>query len=300
MTDSIIIEYITDRDGYRACQRLETEVWGHEVEVVPMYLFQNMVSMGGVVVGARDPQSGELVGCGFGFIARAEGERVTWMEDNPYFIYSEMLGVLPEYRNHKLGYRMKLLQREFALDKRYGLISWTFDPLLSRNANLNLNRLGGIARTYKNDYYGEMGGINAGLPTDRFECEWWVSSEHVDARLNHKHLRRTYEEWESAMAYVVEASYDIPDGFPVPVDPDDVEMTRHTVLVEIPPDFDAIKAADMDLALYWRLSFRKIARRLLDSGYIAADFVSNKIDGQRRSFYIFQRDFDMLKMMSPK
>lgn len=297
--NSVKIEFITDIPGYRECQQLEREVWGHGMETVPYYIFHNMVNMGGVVVGARDTQSGALVGTGFGFIARADEERATWMK-NPYYIYSEMLGVLPEYRNKNLAVRLKMAQRDFALERDYSLICWTFDPLLSRNANLNMNKLGGICRQYKVDYYGPMEGINKGLPSDRFIVEWWIDSPYVEGRIEHKHLRRSYEEWVEAFARVHEATYDREDALPTPVSASDLTADRATILVEIPPDLDQIKAADMELALAWRMTFREIAQKLLAQGYIVADFVTEGRGTERRSFYIWQRDFDMLKMISPQ
>ncbi len=296
--NSVTIEYITDIPGYRECQQIEREVWGQDMETVPYYVFHNMVNMGGVVVGARDTQSGAMVGCGFGFIARADQERATWMK-NPYYIYSEMLGVLPEYRNNNIAVRMKLAQRDFALKHDHSLISWTYDPLLSRNANLNINKLGCICRTYKVNYYGEMAGINAGLPSDRWLAEWWIDSPYVEGRLEHKHLRRSYDEWLEAFARVMAANWEREDSLPTPPSVDNLKTDRAIILTEIPPDIDALKAKDMELALAWRLNFRKLALTLLDEGYIVADFVSERQGEQRRSFYIWQRNFDMLKMISP-
>lgn len=297
--NSVTIEYITDIPGYRECQELEREVWGTGMETVPYYVFHNMVNMGGVVVGARDTQSGALVGTGFGFIARADEERATWMK-NPFYIYSEMLGVLPEYRNKNLAARLKLKQREFALEHGYSLISWTYDPLLSRNANLNINKLGCICRKYHVNYYGEMEGINKGLPSDRWVAEWWIDSPYVEGRLEHKHLRRSYDEWVEAFAHVLEAGNERDDGLPTPPESDALSTDRATILVEIPPDLDMLKEHDVELALAWRLSFRDIALKLLAEGYIVADFVSDGRGTDRRSFYIWQRDFDMLKMISPQ
>jgi predicted GNAT superfamily acetyltransferase len=92
-----------------------------------------------------------------------------------------MLAVLPEYRNHGLGRRMKLAQREAALARGIARMEWTFDPLQIPNAHLNIARLGAIVRRYEADFYGPSSSpLQGGLPTDRLVAEWWLSSPHVE------------------------------------------------------------------------------------------------------------------------
>ena len=89
-----------------------------------------------------------------------------------------MTGVLAAYRDRGVGRQLKLHQREEALGRGIRLIEWTFDPLEARNAYINLNRLGCIARRYDRDHYGAMEDeLNRGLPSDRFEAEWWLRRE---------------------------------------------------------------------------------------------------------------------------
>src|SRR3970282_1162763 len=112
---------------------------------------------------------------------------------------SHMLAVLPEYRDQKIGYRLKLAQREAVHEQAVRLITWTYDPLESRNANLNINRLGGIVRTYKRNHYGEMqDGLNAGLPSDRLLVEWWITSNRVKQRLSSERKQLALESYMAA------------------------------------------------------------------------------------------------------
>jgi predicted GNAT superfamily acetyltransferase len=91
-----------------------------------------------------------------------------------------MLAVRDSFRNHGLGRRLKLAQRDDALAQGYELLEWTFDPLEIKNAHLNLVRLGAIARRYSVNHYGYSSSpLQGGLPTDRLVAEWWLKSKRV-------------------------------------------------------------------------------------------------------------------------
>src|SRR5690606_18217859 len=96
------------------------------------------------------------------------------------YLCSHMLALLPEYRHSGLGSALKWRQAEMAREIGYDWIQWTFDPLESRNAYLNIRKLGGMVSTYWENCYGEMkDSLNAGLPTDRFRLDWWINSPRV-------------------------------------------------------------------------------------------------------------------------
>jgi predicted GNAT superfamily acetyltransferase len=95
-----------------------------------------------------------------------------------------MLAVRMKYRNTGVGRRIKLFQREDALEGGFELIEWTFDPLEIKNAYLNLERLGAIARRYNINQYGaSYSPLHGGLPTDRLVAEWWLRSKRVEKLL---------------------------------------------------------------------------------------------------------------------
>jgi predicted GNAT superfamily acetyltransferase len=102
------------------------------------------------------------------------------MRNGHPFIYSHMLAVRQQYRNGGLGRRMKLFQREDALARGFELMEWTFDPLEIKNAYLNIEKLGAIARRYNVNQYGITSSpLQGGLPTDRLVAEWWMKSKRV-------------------------------------------------------------------------------------------------------------------------
>jgi predicted GNAT superfamily acetyltransferase len=105
--------------------------------------------------------------------------------DGKPYLHSHMLGVREDYRNTGVGRRLKLFQREDALARGFDLIEWTFDPLEIKNAWLNIEKLGAIARRYNLNQYGiSSSPLQGGLPTDRLVAEWWLRSERVESLLN--------------------------------------------------------------------------------------------------------------------
>jgi len=98
-----------------------------------------------------------------------------------------MLAVREQYRNSGLGRRLKLFQRKDALARGFELIEWTFDPLEIKNAYLNVEKLGAIARRYNVNQYGITSSpLQGGLPTDRLVAEWWLKSRRVQALLENE------------------------------------------------------------------------------------------------------------------
>ncbi len=153
-----------------ACVELQKEVWGFsDAELVPMRLFVVAQKIGGQVLGAFD--GNELVG----FALAIPGVRA-----GHAFLHSHMLAVRLGYRNSGVGRRIKLFQRDDALAHGFELIEWTFDPLEIKNAYLNLERLGALARRYNINQYGRSASpLHGGLPTDRLVAEWWLKSRRV-------------------------------------------------------------------------------------------------------------------------
>lgn len=101
-----------------------------------------------------------------------------------YHHHSNFMGFVPELRSRGVGMEAKRVHAVIARGLGVGLVTWTFDPCQSLNANLNFRKLGAICRTYLPDLYGAMGGeFDSGLPTDRFLVEWRIDSSRVKARL---------------------------------------------------------------------------------------------------------------------
>jgi predicted GNAT superfamily acetyltransferase len=161
---------LTALADFERCVELQIAVWGYsESDLIPKRVFIVAESIGGQVIGALVGE--DLVG----FAMSLPGYR-----DGTAYLHSHMLAVLPEYRNGGLGRRLKLAQRADALARGIDRMEWTFDPLEIKNAHLNIQRLGAIARRYKRDFYGpSTSPLQGGLPTDRLVAEWWIASSRV-------------------------------------------------------------------------------------------------------------------------
>jgi predicted GNAT superfamily acetyltransferase len=161
-------------DEMRAAFALQKEVWNFsDAELVPVRIFVLANKIGGHVIGAFDQN--ELVA----FAIAIPGNR-----NGHSYLHSHMLAVRQRYRNSGLGRRMKLYQREEALARGFELMEWTFDPLEIKNAYLNIEKLGAIARRYNINQYGITSSpLQGGLPTDRLVAEWWMKSRRVEAVL---------------------------------------------------------------------------------------------------------------------
>ncbi len=153
-----------------ACVALQRAVWGYaDGDVLPRRMFVLANHLGGQVFGAR--VAGELAG----FAMALPGVR-----DGAAYLHSHMLAVLPPYRDLGLGRRLKLLQREDALQRGIDLMEWTFDPMQAKNAYFNLQRLGAVSCRYEPNFYGDLPStLQPGLATDRLVARWWLRSERV-------------------------------------------------------------------------------------------------------------------------
>ena len=162
----------------QACFALQKEVWKFsDAELIPVRIFVVASKIGGQVIGAfaDTDDKKELIG----FALAIPGVR-----NGRSYLHSQMLAVRQQYRNGGLGRRMKLYQREDALARGFELMEWTFDPLEIKNAYLNIEKLGAIARRYSADQYGLTSSpLQGGLPSDRLVAEWWMKSKRVEAVL---------------------------------------------------------------------------------------------------------------------
>jgi predicted GNAT superfamily acetyltransferase len=162
----------------QACFALQKEVWKFaDADLIPVRMFVVAAKIGGQVIGAfvQRNDANELIG----FALAIPG-----MRNGHSYLHSQMLAVREQYRNGGLGRRMKLHQREDALARGFELMEWTFDPLEIKNAYLNIEKLGAIARRYNVNQYGITSSpLQGGLPTDRLVAEWWMKSKRVEAVL---------------------------------------------------------------------------------------------------------------------
>jgi predicted GNAT superfamily acetyltransferase len=239
------IRLVRTHDEFAACEAMSRDIWGAaERNVVARELLLTMQHNGGLVHGAFLPE-GRLVGFCFGFLG---------MRDGQLRLCSHQLGVLPEFRGTGIGIALKQAQRYDALRQGCELVTWTFDPLEARNAYINLHRLGCIARVYDRDHYGAMeDDLNRGLPSDRFEAEWWLSRATPPTAADPQVMLRVGS-----------------SGEPVR---EDLDLgPRTTALIAVPPDFQEVKRRSLELALRWRMESRAAFEIAIAAGLIAIDF----------------------------
>lgn len=149
-------------DELRAVEQLQKTVWGiDDREIVSGIHMTASRAVGAILLGAFD--GARMIGFVYGFPGFEDGERI---------IHSDMLAVLPEYRDRKVGHGLKMAQRDLALARGVRRITWTFDPLQARNAFLNFSRLGVISKRYERDFYGTTSSPLHALGTDRLWVEW--------------------------------------------------------------------------------------------------------------------------------
>lgn len=258
---------------------LEKLIWGDD-DPVPVSHAVTAVKNGGMVLGAYIGD--QLIGFQYSF-AGFNGQKT--------YLCSHTLGIHPNFRISGIGEKLKLAQRIEAIKKGYDLITWTFDPLETVNANLNMKKLGGICSTYIENCYGEMTDIlNAGVPSDRFLVEWWIQDDHVIQKLSN---HRWNQDHLLGHLNVIRSEIN-DDGFPVPVKVDcNLDQRSDRLFVPVPGGFQKIKDHDLDLAVLWRMKTRAAFIYYFQKGWKVIDFIksesSNKDDRDTVHYYVMQK-----------
>jgi predicted GNAT superfamily acetyltransferase len=275
------IRLIETPEEMRLVEELQREVWpGSETDVVPLHMLVTAVHNGGLVFGAFIEQ--KMVGFVFGF----PGLESTPDGPRPKHC-SHMMGIHPDHRDSGAGFALKRAQWQMVRHQGLDHITWTYDPLLSRNAHLNIAKLGAVCTTYRRSEYGDMrDGLNAGLPSDRFQVDWWINTPRVGRRLS-KRPRPTLKLTHVASSglrpfYPLRASTSNLPQPPEHVPP----FEDRLLLAEIPSDFLALKAQDFALARDWRFFTRELFETAFEKNFIVTDFVFDSNNGSPRGLYI--------------
>lgn len=262
-------------DDFVQCIALQKETWGQSFsELVPIAILKATARIGGVVAGAFDAEN-RMIGFVFGMTGLKDGRPVHW---------SDMLAVRREARDSGLGRRLKEYQREAVQALRVDEIYWTYDPLVAKNANLNLSKLGAEPVEYVPEMYGAEtdSDLHRGVGTDRFVVRWKLSSARSD---------------------VPNAEADQPQrvlGSPLlnPLDPAGKPSIRTEVdyriepylRVQIPSEIQEVQAASPELAWMWRETTREAFVTSLSLGYDVTRFYRG-VDGDL-CYYVLEREGD--------
>jgi predicted GNAT superfamily acetyltransferase len=199
---------------------------------------------------------------------------LTGLRDGRLMHWSHMLAVLPAFRDQGVGSRLKDYQRDHLRDLGIGLICWTFDPLIARNAHLNLNRLGAEIVEYVPDMYGNTGSPLHAFGTDRFVVAW-----PVDTPVPVRASPEAVDTWRRAPLVRKAADGPARDLAAANGAVHGAELVR----VEVPADIEAIEVAE---ARVWRGATRAAFTDLLDSGYRVIGFYTEE---RVRCFYVVAR-----------
>jgi predicted GNAT superfamily acetyltransferase len=256
------IRPLTSLEDCRRVAELERIVWGYTdaEDVVPPPVLIVSIRRGGILLGAFD-DAGAMKGFVYSIPALKAGKPSQW---------SHMLGVTPDARDSGLGARLKLAQRDAAIDMGLDLIEWTYDPLQAMNAHFNFAKLGIVVEEYEENIYGESSSpLHRGTPTDRFIAEWRIREPHVERRIAAAG-KPVLRDDSVASAPVVNPSTSgatwLEPGEP------DLSIGVRRVLVEIPTGFGAMQQEAPQLALEWRLRTRRVFQTYFGRGYRAVDF----------------------------
>src|SRR5688572_6786758 len=246
----ITLRALSSQADYSACVTLQRETWGAQfADYVPASLLKVSQMVGGLCVGAFSAD-GRMMGFVYGLMGVRDGRLIHW---------SHMLAVHPEYRDHGVGRRLKEYQRAVLRGQGIETIYWTFDPLVARNAHLNLNRLGTEVREYLPDMYQDTGSQLHAFGTDRLVVSWPVTGPAPAAR--------------PLVAGAAWLRAPLASAF----------GSEPLVRIEVPVDVSAIPVAQ---ARAWRAATRPAFGRLPAEGYRVIGFFTEE---RTRSYYVLAK-----------
>lgn len=247
--------------------RLQHHYWGNNAsDLVPAHMLLSIARYGGHVHAAFDGD--KLVGLLMGFLGANIRPDDDGLAANSLYIMSKRMVVLADYRGQQIGERLKQAQYDYAQRHGIALVLWTYDPLLSVNAYLNLHKLGAVGQRYERDYFGSDSD-NPVLSADRLQVNWWVGHPHVKQGLaidlRELTLSKSHDDWRVPQAVIDHDRY---------------------CLLEIPANFREIEASAPALASQWRQHVRQHFTDLMQRGYLATDFIRHN----GHMLYVFTED----------
>lgn len=274
MGNDVTIRALTALDEILPIEKLQEEIWGYGSRKGPPFpyparcLFE-FAESGGLVAGAFDRQ--QIVGFAVAWIGREKN-------NCRLYLHSQLVGILEEYRDMGLGYRLKMFQKDFALQAGLSLIKWTFDPLQTRNAYLNLHKLGAIVRKFAPNYYGYVESKqNEGMPTDRFWAEWYIDGSldlgacQANCAPEDLYVAKAINtvEWSDGRPYVTNVELNLEDG---------------ELIVVVPNNIQELRRSHKSVAVDWQDKLRQIFKCYLPKYYVV-DFIRD----EGCSFYLLKR-----------
>ena len=272
MAKRVRVKPLDSFEEFEKLLHIQRVVWKHEdIDLTPVHQFAVSSRMGGILLGAY--VGPELAGFVYSFPAVFKGESCQ---------HSHLLAVLPDFQGCGLGKALKWAQREEAVKRGYRFITWTYDPLMTRNANLNLQALGAVSRAYFPNFYGMVPSLclGPGIPTDRMLIEWPIHDRRVKLGSEGKARKPEYD--TAALPKAEERKPGGEDPFHRPGRPN-LRLDDEVVLVEVPRDIKAL-AGRPDLIAEWQTGLRRTMTAYFGRGFVADHFLFGD-----RAFYLLKR-----------
>jgi predicted GNAT superfamily acetyltransferase len=267
------LETIADLEGVL---RLEKEIWElQDADVTPLTLAVAAKAAGSIWLGAFDGR--ELIGFAFAMPSLEHGQ---------LGFHSHMVGVRGLHQGRNIGYRLKLAQRQRAQALGVKEMTWTFDPLRSRNAHLNFSRLGVVSDSYRIDFYGPQTSSSLHTNgTDRLWVTWHLADSRVEGRLSRKDPR---SEILDALTHVEPLVRFNGNGLPAEGELS-AALARQRIAIEIPGNIGSIERNDRELARRWRLATRRAFTESLNAGFNVKEFCRSIRGQQGPGVYLLER-----------
>lgn len=277
--DAVSIRRVDSLDGIRVTEALQARIWSFDpIDILPGRFMAVVCRSGGMLLGAFDGD--RMIGFAFSYPG--------WREQRAIHC-SHMLAVLPEYAGRRVGFRLKQEQRRRVLAMGLDHMTWTFDPLESRNAFLNLQRLGVEVWEYWPNLYGRTSSeLHAGIDTDRFVARWQLDGARALARARGESDSPDIHEVLDESRWGRVNNVRVRTGFLICDEPR-LRLRRPKLVVEIPVSTAAMRRQRPRLARSWQERTRRAFTSYFRRGYRVVDFVSGAVDGQHRSFYLLEK-----------
>ncbi|MFC8131863.1 GNAT family N-acetyltransferase [Streptomyces sp. NPDC057302] len=246
----VAIRELSRETEFRAACALLDRVWRPPAgsPLITMALLRSFQHAGSYVAGAYEAD--RLIGVCVGFLAQAG-------------LHSHIAGVDARARGRNIGFALKVHQRAWSLEHAITKVTWTYDPLVSRNAYFNLAKLGAVVQEYLPDFYGVMDdGVNKGQGSDRLLVGWDLADPAVAEGCRQPHHHQAALPPEAATGLDADA-----DGLPVLGPLDALRLT-----VRIPSDIEALRVERPGAAQAWRSALRETLGSLLAEGATVTGF----------------------------
>ncbi len=231
------IRPLSSYDDFKACEQLQSEVFGYQdIEIIPYQLLQSFTHAGGIVLGAFDHDS--LIGTAIGYTGLSE--------DGNAYHRSQRLAVLSRYRGQGVGENLKRAQAKVAQQHGLKVMCWTYDPLRSVNAYLNIHKLGALSNRYIEQMYTVSSSpFDAGVSIDRLWVEWRLDGPVVNRSLNLEQAIST-----GKAKTVLSNQEDRPSQLIL-------EDNRPIVVIQIPANIETVRENSLDRLIAWRSATRQ-------------------------------------------